>query len=92
MRTYPQIAELLAKIHGEQFGGRTDQRFLIGYEDLQHIRQGWNVDLDKLRKKVHKIGFDLIDVPECETQTFAVIETKTIRRWRRVPRRIIKAL
>lgn len=90
MKTYAQAAIILAELHRSDFGGATNRRFLIGYDGLQQILQSWEFDLHQLQRTMHDIGFYLIELPECSERTFAVIEAKTVDRWRRVPRRLLK--
>lgn len=92
-KTDDQVIADLKEIYRSEFGGKVGQRFLIGWADIRALYGFGRFTMSRfaslseagMRKRLY-----LLDLGEGEGgHTVAVIKTRTVDRWRRVPKRVI---
>jgi hypothetical protein len=92
-RTDEQVASVLLDIYNTEFAGKERQRFLISWADIRTIYGFGRLTMSRfetlaeagLQKRLY-----LLDLGEGENgHLVAVVKTRTVNRWRRVPKRII---
>ena len=91
-RTDNEVIEVLKEIYAESFGGKSRQRFLISWSDLRMIYgfgKLFQSRFDQLSEAAYRKNLYLWDLGEGESgHLIAVIRSRTIDRWRRVPKKI----
>jgi hypothetical protein len=92
-RTEREVIRILREIYEAEFGGKRNQRYLISWGDLRAIygfSALYQTRFDALVEEGRKRRLYLLDLGEGETgRLIAVLRTRTVDRWRRVPRKII---
>ena len=93
-RTDDEVIEELRSIYREDFAGKENQRFLISWSDLRSLygfRRLENGRFERLAMRAYERGAYLIDLGESENgHMVAVVTRKTVDRWRKVPRSVIR--
>src|SRR5438132_14164173 len=91
-RSDEEVIDKILKIYQSRFGGKQGQRFLIGWLEVRDLypmarmEQGRFTQLwyEGVRRGVYLHDLDYVD----GEHLIAVIRTKTVNRWRRVPKRL----
>lgn len=87
--TFEEIADLLARLYGEEFGGKANGRFKITRNDLavisgrSQIKQGAIDQISEYLSDEH--GLQMIDLGD----EFPIIKISILRKYRGVPSRLI---
>lgn len=93
-RTEEEVVDILLELYEDKFGGKEGQRFLISWEGIRSIYGFIKLFYSRfnlleeaaINKKLY-----LWDLGEGENgHWIAVIRSRTVDRWRRVPKRIIE--
>ena len=93
-RTDDEVIDELRSIYHEEFAGKANQRFLISWADLRSL-YGFgrleNSRFERLATRAYDRGAYLFDLGEGESgHMVAVVTRKTVDRWRKVPRNVIR--
>lgn len=93
-RTDDEVITILRQIYHAEFGGKEEQRFLISWADLRAI-YGFGKLFETRFQSLAEAGIRrrlyLLDLGEGENgHLVAVLRTRTVDRWRRVPKKIIE--
>jgi hypothetical protein len=92
-RTDEEVASILREIYDMEFGGKERQRFLIQRAEIRAIYGFGKLTgsrLESLTEACMPKRLYLLDLGEGEKgHMIAVVKTRTVDRWRRVPKRII---
>lgn len=93
-RSDDEVIRVLLELYAEAYGGKANQRYLIGWGDLRSLYGTYKLDysrFNRLAEAAQEKDLYLIDLPEGENgHLVAVIKSRTVDRWRRVPRKIIE--
>ena len=93
-RTDEEVIQILKDIYAEKFGGKDGQRFLISWADLRTVygfQKLYSSRFYRLAEIAPENRLYLWDLGEGENgHLIAVIKTRTIDRWRRVPKKVIE--
>ena len=93
-RTDDDVIDELRRIYRETFAGKTNQRFLISWADLRSLYGFGRLEsgrFERLAARAYERGAYLIDLGESENgHMVAVVTRKTVNRWRKVPRNIMR--
>lgn len=96
-RTDIEVVDVLLALYDDTFGGKSGQRFVIAWSDLRSI-YGFAKLFGSRFEQLAQIATQmadgkrlyLLDLGEGENgHLIAVIKTKTVDRWRRVPKKLI---
>lgn len=92
-RTDEQVAGILEELYKTEFGGKTGQRYLISWADIRTLYGFERLFLsrfDRLGEVAMAKRLYLLDLGEgAAGHMVAVVKTRTVDRWRRVPKKII---
>jgi len=92
-RTDDEVVSILRDIYNSDFAGKERQRFLILWADLRALYGFGRLTMSRfglLAEAAMRRRFYLLDLGEGESgHLVAVVRTRTVDRWRRVPKRII---
>jgi len=93
-RSDDEVVDILRDIYRASFGGKARQRFLISWPDLRSL-YGFGAlyqsRFERLVERGAERGAYLFDLGEGTSgHMVAVIGRKTVDRWRKVPRHIIR--
>jgi hypothetical protein len=93
-RTDDDVIQVLLELYADAYGGKEDQRFLIAWGDLRSVygchKLGYS-RFDRLAEAAIEQGLYIIDLRDGENgHLVAVIKTRTVDRWRRVPRKLVE--
>ncbi len=93
-RTDDEVIDELRSIYRENFAGKANQRFLISWADLRSL-YGFgrleNARFERLAARAYEQGAYLVDLGEGEKgHMVAVVTRKTVDRWRKIPRNVIR--
>ncbi|RJR47671.1 MAG: hypothetical protein C4567_00895 [Deltaproteobacteria bacterium] len=93
-RTDEEVVDILLELYAENFGGKEGQRFLISWEDLRSVygfEKLFYSRFNRLEEAASAKRLYLWDLGEGGNgHQIAVIRSRTVDRWRRVPKRIIR--
>ncbi len=87
-KTPAEVANILAKIYGKEFGGKDRGRFQISREGLREISGKKRLEDPIIAETINESyerGFVVTDLGE----DFSVIEESVMRNYRKVPKQII---
>jgi hypothetical protein len=92
-RTDVEVVKILVEIYKAEFGGKENQRYLIGWADVREI-YGFQKLFDsrflQLRDEATNFGLYLWDLGQGNAgRQIAVIRVRTVDRWRRAPKKVI---
>ena len=92
-RTDDEVVSILREIYVADFAGKERQRFLISWADIRTLYGFGRLTMSRfalLTEAAMRRRFYLLDLGEGENgHMVAVVRTRTVDRWRRVPKRII---
>lgn len=93
-RTDDEVIDELRSIYREEFAGKAHQRFLISWADLRGL-YGFgrleNTRFARLATRAYERGAYLFDLGEGGNgHMVALVGRKTVDRWRKVPRNVIR--
>ncbi|MCA8896390.1 MAG: hypothetical protein KDA48_14110 [Amphiplicatus sp.] len=93
-RTNDEVIDTLREIYAEEFGGRTGARFLIAWSDLRALYGFSRLEysrFDRLVETGFERGVYIFDLGVSEQgHNVAIVRHRTVDRWRKVPRTIIR--
>jgi len=93
-RSDDEVIRVLMDLYAEAYGGKEDQRYLIAWGDLRSVYGFHKLDpsyFTRLAAAAIEKDIYLFDLRDGENGHFvAVIKSRTVDRWRRVPRKIIE--
>jgi hypothetical protein len=94
-RTDDEVISELKAIYREEFAGKSTQRFLIAWADLRTLygfTKLFESRFAQLAERAVERGLYLFDLGEGDGgHMVAVVKGRTVDRWRKVPRNIIRA-
>lgn len=93
-RTDDEVIDELRSIYRENFAGKANQRFLISRADIRSLYGFGRLEngrFERLAARAYERGAYLIDLGEGENgHLVAVVTRKSVDRWRKVPRNVIR--
>lgn len=93
-RTDDEVVDELLAIYNETFAGKSRQRFLISWGDIRALYgygKLFESRFGRLVERAYERGLYLFNLGEGETGWMvAVLKRRTVDRWRKVPRNIIR--
>ena len=93
-RTDDEVIDELRLIYAERFSGKSRQRFLISWSDIRALygfKKLFATRFARLVERAYERNLYLFDMGEGENgRMVAVLRCRTVDRWRRVPRNIIR--
>ena len=97
-RTDDEVVEIFLEIYEDEFGGKEGQRFTLSWRDLRSIYGYKKLFDSRIRSLAEAAGqadlyvFDLgagLATGKGGDHMLAVIKTKTVDKWRRLPEKIL---
>ncbi len=88
-----EVVGKLLSIYNENFAGKAEQRYLISTNEIRSLYgfgKLFETRIGKLTEAAFESGLYLFDLGEGERgRLIAVVKSRTVNRWRRVPKKII---
>ena len=92
-RTDDDVVGIIREIYDETFAGKAKQRYLIAWPDIRVLYGFGSLFASRfqsLSEAALKRQLYLFDLGEGENgHLVAVVKTRTVNRWRRVPKKVI---
>jgi hypothetical protein len=93
-RTDDEVIDELRSIYREAFAGKASQRYLISWADLRSLYGFGRLEngrFERLAARAYERGAYLLDLGEGDNgHMVAVVTRKTVDRWRKVPRAVVR--
>jgi hypothetical protein len=94
IRTDEEVVDVLLKLYDDEFGGKTGQQYVMTWSDLRAIRGGARLEtgvFNRLWSEALERDISIVQLDSGSNPDLVVIRKDTTDRWRRVPRKTIKA-